>query len=83
MPRVRKGAARARKHKKILKSTRGYIGAASRRYRVAIEAWMRRPVRHRGAETQEARLSPVVGHADLGGLSAAGGDLQPLHARPE
>lgn len=41
MPRVRKGAARARKHKKILKSTRGYIGAASRRYRVAIEAWMR------------------------------------------
>lgn len=41
MPRVRKGAARARKHKKILKSTRGYIGAASRRYRVAIEAWLR------------------------------------------
>jgi len=41
MPRVRKGAARARKHKKILKSTRGQIGAASRRYRVAREAWLR------------------------------------------
>ena len=35
------GAARARKHKKILKSTRGQIGAASRRYRVAREAWLR------------------------------------------
>jgi len=41
MPRVRKGAARARKHKKILKSTRGHIGAASRRYRIAIEAWIK------------------------------------------
>ena len=41
MPRVRKGAARRRQHKKILKSTRGYIGAASRRYRVAREAWLR------------------------------------------
>lgn len=38
MPRVRKGAARSRKHKKVLKSMRGYIGAASRRYRVAKEA---------------------------------------------
>ncbi len=41
MPRVRKGAARARKHKKVLKSTRGQIGAASRRYRVAREAQLR------------------------------------------
>jgi len=41
MPRVRKGAARARKHKKTLKAARGMIGAASRRYRVAIEAWLR------------------------------------------
>jgi len=41
MPRVRKGAARGRKHRKILKSVRGHIGAASRRYRVAREAWLR------------------------------------------
>ena len=41
MPRVRKGATRARKHKKILKAARGYIGAASRRYRVAVEAHLR------------------------------------------
>jgi len=41
MPRVRKGAARSRKHKKVLKSTRGHIGAASRRYRVAKEAQLR------------------------------------------
>ncbi len=38
MPRVRKGAARTRKHKRILKATRGQIGAASRRYRAAKEA---------------------------------------------
>lgn len=41
MPRVRKGAARARKHRKVLKSVRGHMGAASRRYRVAIEARLR------------------------------------------
>ncbi len=41
MPRVRKGSARARKHKRILKAVRGQIGAASRRYHVAIEAWLR------------------------------------------
>ena len=37
MPRVRKGAARHRKHKKILKAARGFYGAASRRYRLASE----------------------------------------------
>lgn len=38
MPRVKKGAARTRKHKRILKATRGQIGASSRRYRAAKEA---------------------------------------------
>jgi len=41
MPRVRKGSARARKHRKILKAARGHIGAGSRRYRVAREARLR------------------------------------------
>ena len=41
MPRVRKGAARTRKHKRVLKATRGQIGAASRRYRAAKEAILR------------------------------------------
>lgn len=41
MPRVRKGAARTQKHKKVLKSARGYIGAGSRRYRAAKEAVLR------------------------------------------
>jgi large subunit ribosomal protein L20 len=41
MPRVRKGAARHRKHKKILKAARGYHGAASRRYRLAKQAIFR------------------------------------------
>jgi len=41
MPRVRKGAARRRKHKKILKAARGYYGATSRRYRLALQAVFR------------------------------------------
>ena len=35
MPRVRKGAARTQKHKKVLKQARGFYGAESRRYRLA------------------------------------------------
>ena len=41
MPRVRKGAARHRKHKKVLRAARGYYGAASRRYRTAKQAIFR------------------------------------------
>ncbi len=41
MPRVRKGAARHQKHKKVLKAARGYYGAYSRRYRLAIQAIFR------------------------------------------
>ena len=37
MPRVRKGAARTRRHKWILKAARGFYGANSRRYRLAKE----------------------------------------------
>jgi large subunit ribosomal protein L20 len=38
MPRVRKGAARRRKHKRILKAARGFRGASSRRYRLALQS---------------------------------------------
>ena len=41
MPRVRKGAARHRKHKKVLRAARGYYGAASRRYRIAKQSIFR------------------------------------------
>jgi len=41
MPRVRKGAARRRKHKRILKAARGYHGAASRRYHLALQSVFR------------------------------------------
>lgn len=41
MPRVRKGPARHRKHKRVLRAARGYYGAASRRYRVARQATFR------------------------------------------
>ena len=41
MPRVRKGAARRRKHKRILKAAKGYYGPASRNYRAAAQATYR------------------------------------------
>ena len=41
MPRVRSGAARRRKHKRVLKSARGCRGAASRRYHVALNKTFR------------------------------------------
>ena len=41
MPRTRKGAARHRKHKKVLRAARGYHGSASRRYRTALQAIFR------------------------------------------
>jgi len=41
MPRVRKGAARHRKHKRALKAAKGYRGASSRRYRTALQAVFR------------------------------------------
>ncbi len=41
MPRVRYGAARHRKHKRVLKAARGFRGAASRRYHVALNKTFR------------------------------------------
>ena len=41
MPRVRQGAARKRKHKRILKAAKGYHGPASRKYRTAAQATFR------------------------------------------
>jgi large subunit ribosomal protein L20 len=41
MPRVRKGAARRQKHKKVLKAARGYRGAMSRRYKLALQKTFR------------------------------------------
>ena len=44
MPRVRKGAARRRKHKRVLKAAGGYHGAMSRRYRLALQSVFRAAV---------------------------------------
>ncbi len=58
MPRVRKGAARHQKHKKVLKAASGYHGANSRRYRQAKQAIFRAGVyatRDRKARKREFR----------------------------
>lgn len=41
MPRVRKGAARKRRHKRILREARGYFGTKSRHFQQAKVALMR------------------------------------------
>lgn len=45
MPRVRKGAARRRARKRILKAVKGHRGSAGRTYRLAKEAVIRGEVR--------------------------------------
>ena len=47
MPRVRKGAARRRAKKRILKAVKGHRGAPGRLYRLAKEAVMRADVNAR------------------------------------
>jgi large subunit ribosomal protein L20 len=44
MPRVKKGAARRRSRKRILKAVKGHRGAAGRQYRLAKEAVVRAAV---------------------------------------
>ena len=39
--RVRKGSAKTQKHKKVLKAVRGYIGAGSRKYRIAKQVLLK------------------------------------------
>lgn len=41
MPRIRKGAARRQKHRRVLKEARGHYGAKSRRYHLAKMAVFR------------------------------------------
>ncbi len=41
MSRVRLGSARKQKHKKVLKAARGYVGANSRHYRLALQSTLR------------------------------------------
>ncbi len=47
MPRVRKGSARRRSRKRILKAVKGYRGAPGRQYRLAKEAVTRAAVNAR------------------------------------
>ncbi|MFP4054342.1 MAG: 50S ribosomal protein L20 [Phycisphaerae bacterium] len=58
MPRVRKGAARRRKHRKILKAASGYHGRTSREYRKAKQAVFRAGVfatKHRRLRKRQFR----------------------------
>ena len=63
MPRVRIGAARRQKHKKIMKAARGFRGAMSRRYSLAKQKTFRAGVyatRDRRVKKREFRKLWIV-----------------------
>ena len=41
MPRTTKGSARRQKHRRVMKKARGFHGAASRRYKLALQSVVR------------------------------------------
>lgn len=55
MPRVRKGAARHRSRRRVLKATKGYRGPAGRLYRLAKEAAVRASVNARIGRKRKKR----------------------------
>ena len=76
MPRVRKGAARTKKHKRVLKAAKGMYGANSRRYRTAKQQIFRagpggffangHVIRH-DVFARSERIGRVAVHARSGG----------------
>jgi len=55
MPRVSKGAATRRARKRIMKDTRGYVGATGRNYRLSKEARVTAAVNARIGRKQKKR----------------------------
>jgi len=74
MPRVRKGPARHRKHKKVLKAARGMYGAASRHYRAAMERTLKAGVyatrdrRHRKRDFRRLWITRITAACEQRGM---------------
>ena len=74
MPRVKTGAARRRKHKRVLKAAKGYFSSASRRYRVALDRTFKAGVyatRDRKTKKRDFRrlwITRITGACDQRGL---------------
>ncbi|MHC4561470.1 MAG: 50S ribosomal protein L20 [Planctomycetota bacterium] len=74
MPRVKLGAARRKKHKKVLKAARGYYGSASRRYRIALDrtfkagVYATRDRRNRKRDFRRLWITRITGACDQRGL---------------
>jgi len=74
MPRVKIGAARRRKHKRVLKAAKGYFSSASRRYRVALDRTFKAGVyatRDRRVKKRDFRrlwITRITGACDQRGL---------------
>lgn len=75
MPRVRKGAARKRAHKKLLESAKGYVGGRGRLYRTAKETVIRalayafRDRRRRKRDFRRLWITRISAATQLRGMS--------------
>ena len=75
MPRVKRGVVAHRRHKKILKQAKGYYGARSRSYRLAIQAVIKagqyayRDRRQRKRQFRALWITRINAAARINGLS--------------
>ena len=74
MPRVSIGAARRRKHKRVLKAAKGYYSTSSRLYRTALDrtfkagVYATRDRKHRKREFRRLWITRISGACDQRGL---------------
>ena len=74
MPRVSIGAARRRKHKRVLKAAKGYYSTASRRYRTALDrtfkagVYATRDRKNRKRDFRRLWITRISGACDQRGL---------------
>ena len=75
MPRVKRGVEAGRRHKKVLKQAKGYYGARSRVYRVAVQAvtkagqYAYRDRRQRKRQFRQLWIARINAGARVNGLS--------------
>ena len=68
MPRVRIGAARHKRHKRLLARAKGFVGGRSKLYKTAHETLLHGGNYRIGRpQTQKARIPGAVDHARVGG----------------
>lgn len=83
MARVKRGVIARARHKKIMKQAKGYYGARSRVYRVALSSNQSRSVRLPRPSSAQASVPSAVDCTYQRCCSPKWFVLQPLHQWPE